>query len=116
MNEEDWIKLNTKYDMFGYTDARGIIAYDILLPLIEKAEKYDDMKPIWDKATDELMRSAYDLQQAQKKLEALKKLKDEYKEACSDTSKPYGFVLKHIVANLEKILRTSDTTAKKVEI
>ena len=37
-----------------------------------KAERWDEMKPIWDKATDELMRSAYDLQQAQKKLEAIK--------------------------------------------
>jgi len=43
-----------------------------------------------------------------RKLEAIKKLKDEYKAANTDTSKPYGFVLKHIVANLENILESSE--------
>lgn len=37
-----------------------------------KAEKGDEMKDIWNKSTDELMRSAYDIRQKQKQLEAIK--------------------------------------------
>ena len=38
MKDENWVKLNTKYDVWGYTDSRGIIAYDVLLKLVEQDE------------------------------------------------------------------------------
>lgn len=41
MNDEEWTKLTTKYGVFGYTDAVGYIEYNVLLPLVEKAENWD---------------------------------------------------------------------------
>ena len=69
---------------------------------LEKAEKYDDMKPIWDRATDELMRSTYNLQQTQKKLEDIKTWRKNMNVWYND--------IDYLLAALDEILSSEFTT------
>ena len=51
MNDETWKKLEDKYGVDAYTDSIVYIKLDVLLGLIDEAEKWEQIEPMMPEIT-----------------------------------------------------------------